>query len=115
MADPVMSDLPLRRVLESVTREYRSRAELFTAYAYRHPLEAWIHFSAEMRRKVFKERREQEFDTLLSTLVRCGYVQEHGPSRTHPENQHTRLGHPSMFYRLTEMGKSALRSVKRPS
>lgn len=112
MADPVMSNLQLRRVLECVLREYEPKKSIFKRYSERYPLEAWIKFSDALRRSVFKEKKEDDFDEFLEQLVRTGYVQAHVAS-VHPVNIHQRLPKPIAFYRLSDKGITALASVKR--
>ncbi len=105
MADPVMSDLPLRRVLECVTREYQTRSQIIKAHSLRYPMEGWIRFSDRMRRSLFKEEREEVIDVQLLTLLRRGYI------RLPQEEERNRIKFPS--YRLTDLGTSALASVKK--
>lgn len=114
MADPVMSNLPLRRVLDCVLREYQTRGEMSKAYNAKYPMEGWIRFSNALRRRVFSEVKEREFDEFLQELVDREYV-ENQESYDHPERSHERLNQQTQFYRLTEKGRLAKLSVKRRS
>lgn len=111
MADPVMSNLPLRKVLDCVSRDWQTRDEIVKAYSLRNPMEAWIRFSNAMRRKVFNEKKENDVAEFLQDLVHKGYVELH-VSRVHPHSSVT-VSKLTPFYRLTEKGKAAKLSVKR--
>lgn len=112
MADPVMSDLPLRKVLECVMRDYQTREEMLKLYFQKYPLEGWIHFSDAIRKKVFKEEKESDFDEKLFRLVLEGYVEKH-ETKQHPRYAHLKLRRVTPFYRLTEKARAARASLKR--
>lgn len=112
MADPVMSDFPLRKVLECVERDYLTRKDIIGKHSRAYPMEAWIRFSDKMRQIAFNEKKEEEIDTHLDTLARRGYI--HGETgRVHPTNPTLRFSRLTTFYRLTRLGTDALASVKK--
>lgn len=112
MADPVMSDFPLRKVLECVGRDYMTRKDIIGKHSRAHPMEAWIRFSDKMRRAAFNEKKEEEIDIHLDTLARRGYIHEE-IGRVHPTNPSLRFPRTTKFYRLTRLGTDALASVKK--
>lgn len=79
MADPVMSDLPLRRVLESVSEDYQTAAEIEKLHARMYPpeLEGFLKISDALRRKIFHEKKGPTVEEQLDTLVRLGYVEQY--------------------------------------
>ncbi len=114
MADPVMSNLPLRRVLDCVKEEFQTRAEIGKAYTLKNPIEAWIHFSNAMRKRVFKEEREANLDGLLEQLVKDEYVLK-VPRKYDSLIDKKRFFGVVSFYKLTDEGKKAKASIKRRS
>jgi hypothetical protein len=115
MADPVMGNLPLRRVLKCVNTEYQSRNEIHKIWARENPLEVWIELSNTLKRKWIKEKREEKdktFDEALQDLESNGYVIEK-MSKNHPSREHVRLRKETAFYKLTGLGESAKSSAKR--
>lgn len=116
MADPVMSNLPLRRVLDCVGKEYpeyQTRDEIHKTWSRRNPMEQWIGISNTLRRKIFKEKKEEKekgFDDALEELIGEGYVSAQ-ISRDHPSQEHVRFRKVMTFYKLTEKGKKAKVSV----
>lgn len=103
MADPVMSDLPRRWVLECVTEEFQSLKVIRKAFFLAHPLEAWIEVSGALRRKLFKEKktveeRNREVESALHKLLLLQYVEKDDKRP---------------LYKLAPKGIAALNSVKR--
>jgi hypothetical protein len=114
MIDPVMEDLPLRRVLQFVKREWQSVSEIAKAHNTTHPmsLEMWIKLSNAVRRRVFNEKREAEVGEVLSKLEDMEYV-ECQTGKNHPESPHIELRKETTFYRLTSKGVTARGSIRR--
>ncbi len=115
-----MSNLPLRRVLDCMGKEYpeyQTRDEIHKTWSHRNPLEKWIGISNTLRRKVFKEKKEEKekgFDDALEDLIEQGYVST-TISRDHPCREHIRFRKLKIFYKLTEEGKQAKFSVVKRS
>lgn len=112
MADPVMSNLPLRRVLDCVEEKFQTRAQIGKIYTTKHPIEAWIHFSNAMRKRVFKEEREANLDGLLEQLVKDEYVFKETRKYNSLVDKKRFFGDVS-FYKLRQKGIDAKASIKR--
>lgn len=112
MAYSVMSDLPLRRVLDCLSGEFLTLEEIAKLYAPKNPLslEAWLRYSAVMRRKMFNEKKGPELEQHLSRLVEYGYVEELS-AKQHPCHPHISFRKEKVFYCLTSKGRSAQLSV----
>lgn len=111
MADPVMSNLPLRRVLECISEDPQTLHQITKTYLSNHPMEAWIRFSNALRRRVFKEEKQDDVFDALHELVMDGYVRQI-PAKKHP-TRGTALAKETMFYVILEKGREARSSVKK--
>lgn len=115
MADPVMSNLLLRRVLECVTERYQTAEQISSLYSKKYPvsdIDLFLKASNFLRRKVFSEKttkyKVENLEKEISILCSHGYV-EKWLTNFYLEV----LPRETKFYRLTDLGRSLLFSYKK--
>ncbi|MCX6756788.1 MAG: hypothetical protein NTW35_01365 [Candidatus Nomurabacteria bacterium] len=114
MADDIMKDMPLRRVLECVSESYQTAEEIAVIHSRKYPLslEFILNVSDSLRRKVFDEKetkyKPKSIKSELDILVYGGYIDENITDFFRGE-----LPKETSFYRLNNRGRSAIFSVSK--
>ena len=114
MADNIMKNMPLRRVLECVSESYQTAEEIALAYSRKYPLslEFMLRMSASLRKKVFNEKeakyKPKSMQSELDTLVFLGYIDKKVTKFYRKE-----LPKETSFYILNNRGRSAKFSVSK--
>ena len=110
MVDVILGNIPRRRVLQCVSEEWKTEAEIEVLHSQMYPreLEAFIKASNLLRRKVFREKPLSDFSEHFSYLIDCGYIEIYETDflRTQPPKKST-------YYCLSPEGRSALLDIRK--
>jgi len=113
MTDPVMSNLPLRRVLTCISERGKSEREIAKDFTQKYPpdIELFINLLQKAREKAFnevpKEREVPSVQWQLDHLLAVGYI-EVEPKDFHEGKD---LLEETNFYNLSPRGRTALLSA----
>lgn len=108
-----MKNLPLRRVLECVSEEYKTAKEIASIHSRRYPLtlEFILSVSSSLRRRAFNEKetgyKPKSVQIELDILVAYGYVKE-----DITDFFRKKLPRKTTFYKIDDRGRLAILSVK---
>lgn len=115
-AESVMSNLPLRQVLEALfkaktKRDYSTLQEVTKEYALMHPieLEFFIKLSNKLKNRVFRQKEEATVEERLDQLVDLGFAERFTTS-TDPATGKKQKSE-TMYYQITDKGDMAMRTV----